>query len=509
MINPFEQLKDPRYVKLAQRIQSLGGRLLLVGGKVREALIYKDLGLNVNPDASRRLSPAQGDRDLVVFGMELAEIQNAVASLGPAWIIGHRTLSDRKIKKPSLVNVRLDDEDFSLSLSRRFEVGGLVHDPFSSFREDALSRDFTVNAIYFDPILPVDEGFLDPLEGRGDLRARRLELCSPPALAADPLRILRAMVFISRLGFIAGPELRAGAGRCWQLLDLIPLERLWPEWRKWAASPHPRLGLDFLKDSGALNYWPDLRAMVGSPQLHKFHPEGDVWSHTLLVVEAMSELDLPLQAGRVFLTMACLLHDIGKPLVTKVREDGTVSTKGHTKAGLPLVRRFLGGILAPSHIQKAALRVIERHMDLSFREPSTLNLRILARRLAPFCDLAHFWAMAAADWNGRNPLYETFPWSLEEFLEPVNGERGPGPIPLEAKDLMCALGLTGGPTVGRLMEILTRAFDCGKISTREEALELAATALYDPDFSLDEPKIPYLLAGEDGREAIADDAPVS
>ena len=204
MTNPFEQLKDPRYGLLARSIQARGGKMLLVGGKVREALIYKELGRDVTQKPDRRLTPIQGDRDLVVFGLELTEIQNAVAPLGPAWIIGHRTLSDRKTKEPSLVNVRLDDEDFSLSISRRADVGGLVQDPLSSLREDALSRDFTVNSIYFDPILPIEEGFFDPLDGRTDIRARRLELCSPPALAADPLRILRAMVFISRLGFTAG-----------------------------------------------------------------------------------------------------------------------------------------------------------------------------------------------------------------------------------------------------------------------------------------------------------------
>jgi tRNA nucleotidyltransferase (CCA-adding enzyme) len=490
MSNPLDQLKDPRYAQLAHRIKDLGGRLLLVGGKVREALVYRELGLNQVCDEDRRLAPAQGDRDLVVFGLELTEIQNAVAGLGPAWIIGHRTLSDRKTKEPSLVNVRLDDNDFTLSQSRRVEVDGLVLDPRSSLREDALSRDFTVNAIYFDPLPPMEAGFIDPLDGLSDLRARRLELCSPPGLAADPLRILRAMGFISRLGFTAGPHLLSVTARCWPQLDLVPLERLWPEWRKWAASRYPRFGLDFLKDSGAIAYWPDLLALIGSPQRHKFHPEGDAWSHTLLVVEAMSRLDLPLAAGRVFLTMASLLHDIGKPLVTKVREDGSVSTRGHTKAGLPLAKRFLGSILAPSHVQKAILRVIERHMDLSFREPTTLNLRILARRLAPFCDLSHFWAMAAADWNGRSPLFESYPWSLVEFLEPVAGERGPGPIPLEARDLMCALGLSGGPAVGRLMDILTRAFDCGRIATRDQALELAATALADPDFDFAKLKSP-------------------
>jgi tRNA nucleotidyltransferase (CCA-adding enzyme) len=383
-----------------------------------------------------------------------------------------------------------------LSISRRLEGGRLVRDERATPAEDALSRDFTVNAIFFDPAETSGDGFIDPLGGIEDLRARRLELCSEASLSADPLRILRAMGLVSRLGFTAGPGLLASAAGRWPRLDLVPPDRLWPEWRKWAASRHPRFGLDFLKETGAIAYWPDLKALIGSPQFHKFHPEGDAWSHTLLVVQAMSRLDLPLSAGRVFLTMAALLHDIGKPKVTVVKDDGGVSTRGHTRAGLPLARRFLASIMAPGQIQKAILRVIDRHMDLSFREPGALNLRILARRLAPYCDLSHFWALAAADWNGRSPLFETYPWSLEEFLEPVDGQRGPGPIPLEARELMAALGLSGGPTVGRLMEIVTRAFDGGRVSNREQALDLAAAALYDPDFRLEAPPTPRALLGE-------------
>jgi tRNA nucleotidyltransferase (CCA-adding enzyme) len=309
---------------------------------------------------------------------------------------------------------------------------------------------------------------------------------------------------LSRLGFTAGPDLLAQAGRCSKGLDSVPKDRLWPEWRKWAASRQPRLGLDFLKDSGAIGHFPDLRALIGSPQFLKFHPEGDAWTHTVLVVEAMSELDLPLESGRVVLTLAALLHDIGKPAVTRVLDDGRVSTKGHAKAGLPLARRFLSSIWAPARVKKEILRLIDRHMDLSFREPDPLNLRILARRLAPFSDLARFWALAAADWNGRSPRLEAYPWSLEEFLEPVGGERGPGPIPLEARDLMLALELPAGPDVGRLMDLVTRAFDCGQISTREQGLKLAAQAFADPGFELEEPKLPKALrGGSAGRRPLA------
>jgi hypothetical protein len=196
----------------------------------------------------------------------------------------------------------------------------------------------------------------------------------------------------------------------------------------------------------------------------------------------MGELNVPASMGRVFLTLTSLLHDIGKPKVTVISPDGRVVTRGHGQAGLPLAKKFLASIKAPGHVSKPVLRLIERHMDLTFREPTTLNLKILARRLAPFCDLGHFWAMAKADWNGRSPYPFFYPWTLEEFLEPVDGQTGPGPIPLEARELMEKLNLEGGPIVGKLMDVVTQAFDQGTVRTAEEALELAASALANPGF---------------------------
>jgi hypothetical protein len=138
-------------------------------------------------------------------------------------------------------------------------------------------------------------------------------------------------------------------------------------------------------------------------------------------------------------------------------------------------------------------------MDLTFQEPTAIKLRILARRLAPFCNLEHFWAIALADWNGRFPYPWRYPWSLEEFLAPVGGVKGPGPIPMEARELMAALGLSGGPTVGRLMDILTVAFDSSQITNREEALELATRALADPNFQLAGPETPKEVLIDDGE----------
>ncbi|MDR0621371.1 MAG: HD domain-containing protein [Deltaproteobacteria bacterium] len=465
----FQALNDFRFKKLAGRVETHGGRLYVVGGLARDTMIEEKLG-----KSPPTLHSGLGDKDLVCFGLGLEAIKEAISPLGSAWIIDHRVMANRKTKEPALVKIRLGESEFSLTISRKPRSGEGRYDPKATLAEDARCRDFTVNAVYYDPLL---ELFFDPLNADADFLARRLELCSPWGLSEDPVRILRAMSFVSRLGFTPGPKLLSATAKEWPLLGWLPAERLWPEWRKWAMSTWPRLGLEYLRQGGALAFWPDLMALIDSPQLHKFHPEGDVWNHTLLVVEAMGELNIPVSMGRVFLTLAALLHDIGKPLVTVVSPEGRVITQGHGPAGLPLAKKFLNSIMAPYSVSKPTLRIIDRHMDLSFREPTALNLKILARRLAPFCDLGHFWALAKADWNGRSPRVFSFPWTLEEFLEPVGGQTGPGPIPLEARELMAELGLSGGPIVGRLMEEITDAFDRGKIATSREALDLAAASL--------------------------------
>ncbi|MDR2367534.1 MAG: HD domain-containing protein [Deltaproteobacteria bacterium] len=467
----LQAINDFRFKKMAGCLERRGGRLYVVGGLARDTMIGQKLG---------QAPPCQhtglGDKDLVCFGLPIRTLREAASELGSAWIIDHRVMANRKIKEPALVKLRMGEAEFSLTISRKPCMGTSFYEPGATLAEDARCRDFTVNAVYYDPLL---ESFMDPMDSGGDFLARRLELCSPGGLVEDPVRILRAMAFVSRLGFTPGPKLLAATKTDWPLLRFVPADRLWPEWRKWALSAWPRLGLDYLREGGALAFWPDLGALIGSPQLFKFHPEGDAWNHTLLVVEAMGAQNIPVSMGRVFLTIAALLHDIGKPKVTMISPEGRVMTKGHGPAGLPLAKRFLASIKAPCSVSKPVLRLVERHMDLSFREPTALNLKVLARRLAPFCDLGHFWSMAKADWEGRSPCPDGFPWTIEEFLEPVGGEKGPGVIPLEARQLMAGLGLSGGPTVGRLMNVVTDAFDSGKIATSQDALELAASVLAD------------------------------
>ena len=444
---------------LAETAAKAGGRLLAVGGQVRD-------------QARAETGEVAPDWDLVLFGLELPAIETLAMDWGRAKTVGRRTGRTR-VKEDGLIQIHWEGKLLEISPARRLTADGTELWAGAELIEDAEARDFTINAIYYDPLTEV---FEDPLGGRRDLAAKKLRLCHPRSLEQDPLRILRAMGLVSRLGLEADGEALAEARRRQELLADIPSDRFWPEWRKWAASAEPHRGLRFLADSGLLNFWPLLAALPGTPQSPRFHPEGDAWEHTVLVVQALSATELPPEADRPTLTLAALLHDVGKPGVTTLHEGGWIS-RGHAQAGGPLARGFLEGIRAPERLIRAVVKLVERHMDLAFQPVTPRALRRLARRLGPETNLAECWALVAADWNGRGPTMEPFPLTLKQFLQPLGGR--PAPVPLVwGRDLLSAFpGLTAGMELGRLLSLVEEAADEGQVTTREEALAYVATLL--------------------------------
>lgn len=450
---------DCEFLKgLARDVDGAGGRLMAVGGQVRDRLV---------PGPAETKNPGgRPDWDLTVFGLELPRILELAEASGPARVVSRRVTTGR-YREESLVHLNLDQALVEISPARRPTDRGTEFCPAAAPADDARTRDFTVNAIYFDPLSGAHE---DPLGGRADLSARRLRLASPASLEYDPLRMLRAFGLISRLGLSADRELTAETGRLKETLLQAPPDRLWPEWRKWSQSAEPARGLRFLEDSGLLNYWPGLAALPGTPQNQFFHPEGDVWRHTVLVVETISRLDLPPEADRPVLIMAGLLHDIGKPLVT-VQQNGIWMSRGHAQAGLEPALDFLTSIRAPERIIRPVLRLVDRHMDLAFTEITPRALRRLARRLDPDCNLSEYWALAVGDWNSRGPSLEPFPLTLGEFLEPLGGQAEMPPPLLLGRDLLANFPqLTPGPELGRLLTEVEEARDEGQLRDKGQAL---------------------------------------
>ncbi|MDR2611538.1 MAG: hypothetical protein LBG06_01380 [Deltaproteobacteria bacterium] len=464
----FEEAVEP-----AIRVRERGGRLLAAGGAVR------DFALRSQGRVCGRL-PGAGDLDLVAFGLSLDGLREALGPLGEARTAFRREGGGGDGPRIALVLLKRRGVRLEIGLPKTARPPSAPGAPVvpltpESLARDASLRDFTVNALYLDPL---EGALLDPLGGLADLEAGRIALCSPGALSDDPVRMLRAMSLVCRRPLVAGADLLAETRRqAWKLGEAPP-ERLWPEWRTLAGSPRPHLGLHFLAESGLIALFPALDALRDLPQYPHYHPEGSVWNHTVLVVQAMSGLPLPDRDRRERLVLTALLHDVGKATAARaVRRDGDCSLvlyPDHAALGAPAARGFLRSIEAPERVIRPVVKLTARHMDSAFKTLSRARLRWIARELAPDADLEDFWAVTVADWNGRRPWPEPYPWSLEEFLEPVGGETGPPPDLVSGRDLLVELGVPEGPEVGRLLQLVRQESDEGRISSREAALAFLA-----------------------------------
>ncbi|WP_352430365.1 HD domain-containing protein, partial [Pyrinomonas sp.] len=299
-------IRIPEKIKrLAERVRREGGRALLVGGCVRDALLGtepKDWDVEVyglHPERLRRIL------DEMFESVDAVGASFAVYKVGP---------------------------DLEVSLPRRERKSGRGHrafviqgDPAMTVEEATRRRDFTINAILMDPL---SGEIIDPFGGRADLEARRLRAVSPLSFPEDSLRVLRAAQFAARFHLDIEPETVALC-RTIDLSDL-PAERIWGEMEKLLGADRPSIGLRWLVELGAVHQlFPEIEALIGCPQDPEWHPEGDVFTHTLLVVdrarELVADLDRP---RRLALMLAALCHDFGKPLTTQFI-DGRLRAPAH------------------------------------------------------------------------------------------------------------------------------------------------------------------------------------
>ncbi|MDR2352465.1 MAG: HD domain-containing protein [Deltaproteobacteria bacterium] len=463
-------MKSSKFLELATVVKEHGGCLLLVGGAVRD--FYGQL----SERRSWNFSAFQ-DLDFLVFGLTIPEIWEIFEKFGPSALVLRKVWADKDASPLPLIITKFLQSRLEISLPKVVGEGSKSL-PFTgaNLLKDALARDFTVNALYYDPL---EEKIFDPLAGKKDLLAKKLVPCHEECFFSDPLRMLRAMTLISRKSFTAHPRLMEFTRKHFDLLSQVPPERLWREWRVWSKSRKPSLGLWFLEDSGIIDFFPILKSLVNLKQSHKFHPEGTVWNHTVLVVEALEKLPLGEKQDLSVLRLAALLHDVGKSSVTcKSSPCGKqFFYPNHAQPSANLAGVFLKSLTAPAKVIKPVMKLISRHMDMAFKVHLPWEMRQIARYLYPYANLADLWAILAADWNGRSPWVEKYPWSLSEFLEPVKGEVGVPKDLLSGAELILTFGLIPGPTMGEIIQKLREAQDREEIVTKAEALDYAIKLL--------------------------------
>lgn len=306
-----------KVIKLAQAVSAAGGRALLVGGCVRDLLMGQE----------------PKDWDVEVYGVDPARLRALLDQFGPVNVVGEA------------FTVYKLGADLDVSLPRRERKSGRGHrafviegDPAMTIEDAARRRDFTVNAILQDPL---SGELIDPFHGRKDIAARVLRAVSTATFAEDSLRVLRAAQFAARFEFRIHPD-TVELCRAIDLLDL-PAERIWGELEKLLLrARRPSIGLGWLHALGVLTQlFPEIEILIDVPQDAEWHPEGDVFVHTRLVLDRARELidDLP-YARQVTVMLAALAHDFGKPATTEFI-DGRLRSRGHEEAGAQPAAQFL------------------------------------------------------------------------------------------------------------------------------------------------------------------------
>lgn len=447
----------PPTLQIAEMVRAHGGRALVVGGWVRDRLMGR----------------ASKDVDLEVFGIPAESLRELLRILGPVNVVGESFT----VYKVGDVDVALPRRDSKTGRGHRgFAVEG---DPTMDFTEAARRRDFTINAIAFDPLTGEH---VDPFEGRRDLERRVLRAVDARTFADDSLRVLRGVQFAARFELEMDPATRVLCRRV--PLDDLPAERIWGEIEKLLlGARRPSIGLRLALDLGVVDrLFPELRALVDCPQEPAWHPEGDVWTHTLMVVdEARRRIDDLDHPQKVTVMLGALCHDLGKPPTTAVI-DGRIRSMEHEQAGIEPARMLLDRLnvhsLGGDDVRGHILGIVAHHLKpLAFFKSSTPVGDGAFRRLALKVDLELLARVAEADCLGRAGHFDCggIAWFLARARALGVQHEAPAPI-LKGRHLL-DLGVAPGPRMGQILgQIYERQLD-GEVTSVDEGLRAARDIL--------------------------------
>ena len=443
---------------IAEAVRQEGGRALFVGGWVRDRL----LGI-----------PSK-DVDVEVYGLPTDRLRQVLERFGSVNIVGESFT----VYKVAGIDVAVPRRDSKVGLGHRgFEVTG---DPSMPIEEAARRRDFTVNAIAWDPLR--DE-YLDPYDGRADLLERKiLRAVDPRMFAEDSLRVLRGVQFAARFDLDMEPGTKELCRRV--RLDDLPAERIWGELEKLLLqASRPSLGFELALELDVVDrLFPELRALVGCPQEPDWHPEGDVWVHTLMVIDqARTRIDDLEKPQQVTVMLGAVCHDLGKPLVTAVI-DGRIRSMEHEQQGVPptlsLLDRLNVHTVAGYDVRRQVVGIVAHHLaPNSFFKSKTPVGDGAFRRLAQKVDLDLLARVALSDCLGRTGDFDCS--GIQWFLDRARalGVEHAAPEPIVKGRHLLELGVPPGPAMGKLLkEVYERQLD-GRVTTLDEGLATARELL--------------------------------
>jgi poly(A) polymerase len=326
-------------------------------------------------------------------------------------------------------------------------------------RKDVLRRDFTINALLLDP---ASGEVLDFVGGRADLAARLIRAIGDPErrFREDHLRLLRAVRFAARLGFEIEAETFAAIQRLAPLIKSVSPERVRDEVARILTEGGVRIGFELLDATGLLQQvLPEVAAMKGVQQPPEFHPEGDVWTHTLIMLDGLRDPSLTLALG-------VLLHDVGKPATFRVAE--RIRFDGHVEKGVEIAHALLTRLRFSNQVIEGVEALIANHMR--FMEVPRMRESTL-KRFMRMPDFEEHMALHRLDCLSSHGGLDNYDFVRRKQSELPAEELKPAPL-LTGKDLIAA-GYRPGPAFGFVLQEIEDAQLEGRISTTEEALRMA------------------------------------
>jgi len=442
---------------ISTKLKEQNAKAIVVGGSVRDHF----LGLPIK------------DYDIEVYGLNsIEELEKILAQYGSVNLVG---------KSFGVLKFQYDGEEYDFSFPRTEQKIGTGHRGFDvsidgamSFKEASKRRDFTINAMGYDV---EEEEFIDPYDGKTDIQKRLLRHIDDETFIEDPLRVYRAIQFCSRFGYtLADKSFELCKSMVSKgMLEELAKERIYIEFTKLLLkSPKPSVGFELMRKLGVLRYFPELQSLIDVPQPPKWHPEGDVWIHTMMAVDAMVALLGSDEKQNLRYLFAILCHDFGKATHTTIEKSGRIRAIGHEKAGLEPTRKFLYRITNEHEFIASILPLVEHHLKPSHFYIGKSGDKAF-RKLATKVNIEELVIVARADFLGRTTkeslagIYSAGDWMLERAKNLKVNNR-PLENLLQGRDLI-ALGLEPSSWFKEILDVVYNLQLEGFISEKEEALE--------------------------------------
>lgn len=392
---------------ILKNLQELGARPILVGGCVRDYFLNKEIK----------------DFDIEIFdfdSLELLEI--SLKKFGNVKLVG---------KSFGVLTLKVEGYDFDFALPRIEKKVGNSHTDFEvitnsnlSFEEAAIRRDFTINAIGYDYF---KDEFIDPFNGIDDLKNRTLKHIDEKTFVEDSLRVYRAVQFAARFEFNLDENTKE---LCKKIvlsdeLSYLPKERIYEEFKKlFLKSNKPSIGFELLRELRLLKYFKELEALINCEQESEYHPEGDVWIHTLMCLDELAKIlekeKIEDEYKKLYLFYAVLCHDFGKPFCTK-EINGKITSYKHESLGIEPTISFLEKLTNEKKFIEIVCSLVKNHL-IPFQLYLLHSSEKAVKRLSLKVNIEDLCLVCLADCLGRDiedkcKCYDAINWLNEKAKE--------------------------------------------------------------------------------------------